>query len=101
MRQDFGDESAKQTARQHARQDAAEQSEIAGQNFPYAAAAVATPDERDAATSTPIKIIDQPTGLRFLRGRASGSAPSSAGGGWFAAGSDNSNESGVRKDVPA
>src|SRR5712675_857156 len=41
------------------------------------------------ATSTPIKIIDQPTGLRFLRGRASGSAPSSAGGGWFTAGSDN------------
>jgi hypothetical protein len=48
VRQDFGDESAKQTARQHARQDAAEQSEIAGQNFPYAAAAVATPDQRDA-----------------------------------------------------
>src|SRR4051794_36689421 len=41
-----------------------------------------------SATSTPIKIIDQPTGWRLLRGRASGSAPSSAGGGWFAAGSD-------------
>src|SRR5205085_4357682 len=40
------------------------------------------------ATSAPMKIIDQPTGLRARRGRGSPSAASSAGAGSFIGGSD-------------
>ena len=48
MRQDLGDEGAEQAARQHARQDAAEQRDIVGQDIKYAADAVAAPDQRGA-----------------------------------------------------
>jgi hypothetical protein len=41
------------------------------------------------ATSTPMKIIDQPTGLRLRLGACSASASSSAGAGSFRGGSDN------------
>ena len=48
MRQYFGDEGAEQAARQHARQDAAEQREIAKQDFGDAVNAVAPVDQHDA-----------------------------------------------------
>ncbi len=48
MRQDLRNEGAEQAARQHAWQDAAEQLEIAGENFEHAVDAVAPVDQRGA-----------------------------------------------------
>ena len=73
MRQDFRDERAEQASGEYARQDAAEQLEIAEQDFGDAVNATTL-----TATSTAMKIIDQPIGLRFLRG-ASLSIGSSTG----------------------
>ena len=48
MRQDFRNEGPEQAAGEHARQDAAEQLEIAGEDFGDAVNAVAAPDQHDA-----------------------------------------------------
>ena len=69
MRQDFRDEGAEQTAGQHARQDFAEQPEIMGENLePPSMPSRRQTSVAQTATSAPMKIIDQPTGLR-ARGR--------------------------------
>src|SRR5437667_108987 len=46
VRQNLGDEGAEQAAGQHARQDAAEQRQIVGENFKHAIDAVTPPDQR-------------------------------------------------------
>jgi len=98
---DFGDEGAEQAAGQHAWQDAAEQHEIAGENFQHAMDAVAAPDQHDADRNQHADEDHRPADRLALLPRRSLRLGRIVGRRRCRWGFCQMNESAVRKDIPA